>query len=419
MYWQKKYWFFTTPVNKIMSRNRYLAIRRFFHLCDESTMPPKNSETFDKLYKLRPFLEKLLPKFTRVYMPNKNIAIDESMIPFKGRISFRQFMPVKRVRFGIKCFLLAETATGYVSRISIYTGKDPVASDSNLGVINSLVLNLLAPFLHLGHHVYFDNYYSSAFLFKELYLKKTYACGTARTNRGIPEELIIARGTARGFSDWRVSGPLLAQCWVDSKHVYFFSTIHDPDYDIGDEGKTAVKRRGKKGQEPIEVPCPPLLSSYNKNMGGVDRSDQVRKYYNVFRKTQDWTRKVFCYLLEISIENSRIVANDLAGRDERSKEYRMQLVQSLIGSYRGTYQKVTESGDNDEIRLNREVHHFPQSVKHSKARCIVCTMRKSKGLIAIVHKSNIKCVGCNVHLCIEIDRDCFRHYHLDQNFWNW
>jgi len=44
----------------------------------------------------------------------RNIAIDETLVKFKGRVSFRQFLPNKPGRFGVKNFTLSESSSGYV-----------------------------------------------------------------------------------------------------------------------------------------------------------------------------------------------------------------------------------------------------------------------------------------------------------------
>jgi len=40
--------------------------------------------------------------FKEVYTMQEDIAIDESLMNFKGRLSYKQFNPSKRTRFGIK-----------------------------------------------------------------------------------------------------------------------------------------------------------------------------------------------------------------------------------------------------------------------------------------------------------------------------
>ena len=56
-------------------------------------------------------------------MSNKNISVDESMIPFKGRLQFKQRMPLKPVKYGIKLFEVCESKTGYCMKFSVYLGK--------------------------------------------------------------------------------------------------------------------------------------------------------------------------------------------------------------------------------------------------------------------------------------------------------
>ena len=48
-----------------------------------------------------------------VYVPSQNLSLDESLLLFKGRLHFKQFIRIKRARFCIKMFLLTDI-TGYV-----------------------------------------------------------------------------------------------------------------------------------------------------------------------------------------------------------------------------------------------------------------------------------------------------------------
>ena len=44
----------------------------------------------DKLAKVRPLIAVLVPKFLNLYNPSQNLSPDESMLKFKGRLSFVQ-----------------------------------------------------------------------------------------------------------------------------------------------------------------------------------------------------------------------------------------------------------------------------------------------------------------------------------------
>lgn len=60
------------------------------------------ADTTNKLYKLGTVLDYLNEKFQSLYVPGENMCIDESMMPWRGRLSFRQYIPSKRHKYGIK-----------------------------------------------------------------------------------------------------------------------------------------------------------------------------------------------------------------------------------------------------------------------------------------------------------------------------
>ena len=62
--------------------------------------------------------------FGEIFKPGKNLCIDEGMMSFKGRISFKQYMPAKLVKHGIKDYALCDSLTGYCLKIHIYSGYE-------------------------------------------------------------------------------------------------------------------------------------------------------------------------------------------------------------------------------------------------------------------------------------------------------
>ncbi len=80
---------------------------------------------------------------------------------FKGRIFFRQYLPEKPTKSGIKKFILAEARIGYALKSIIYTGKTSFQRDPGVTLSEQVVLDLLEGFEDKGHKVYMDSFYSS------------------------------------------------------------------------------------------------------------------------------------------------------------------------------------------------------------------------------------------------------------------
>ncbi|XP_043597819.1 piggyBac transposable element-derived protein 4-like [Bombus pyrosoma] len=83
----------------------------------------------------------------------ENLCVEESLLLYKGRCYFKQFIPSKRSRFGIKLFLLSDCKTNYVLDFIIYTGQKTNISRSNtaIGISGDVMTTLLQPYLGKGH----------------------------------------------------------------------------------------------------------------------------------------------------------------------------------------------------------------------------------------------------------------------------
>ncbi|KAG5873064.1 hypothetical protein JTB14_007701 [Gonioctena quinquepunctata] len=87
-------------------------------------MPKRGDEKFDKLYKVRPLLTALKENFKALYVPHRELAIDESMVGFKGRTTLKQYMPMKPTKRGFKEWVLACSASGYKISFQVHQGKE-------------------------------------------------------------------------------------------------------------------------------------------------------------------------------------------------------------------------------------------------------------------------------------------------------
>jgi hypothetical protein len=107
-----------------------------------------------KSIKIFPVILHLNNKFQKWYLPNQDISNDKSLIIWKGSLSFKQYLPVRESKFGIKTYALCEATTGYLWYFLVCTGKDTkLDSPMITGDINkttATVLILVEPLLKQG-----------------------------------------------------------------------------------------------------------------------------------------------------------------------------------------------------------------------------------------------------------------------------
>ena len=185
-------------------------------------------------------------------------------------------MPMKPVRRGIKMWVLADATNGYISAMQVYTGKK-AGSVPERGLGYRVVTDLARDLQGKKYHIFCDNFFTSVRLARDLLDNELYLCGTTRSNRtDFPADLKPnkqeVKALRRGESVYRRQGNIVVTVWKDKKLVSFISTQCDV---TGDE---TVRRKEEDGTY-IEVPTIPAVTLYNKYMGGVDRSNQMRQYY--------------------------------------------------------------------------------------------------------------------------------------------
>ena len=95
-----------------MSRNKFQLILRFWHFINNQ------DSGSGRLCKIIGLLDHLNNALDNIFCPNKNKLIDESMILWKGRLVFRQYVKNKRHKYGIKFYELCESG-GIVLKVKI------------------------------------------------------------------------------------------------------------------------------------------------------------------------------------------------------------------------------------------------------------------------------------------------------------
>lgn len=220
----------------IMSRNRYQILLTMLHFNNNETI-----QKGDRLAKIQPLVTMLEKKFKELFFPGEDIVIDETLVPWRGRLIFRQYIPNKTHRYGIKLFKLC-SPEGYTWALKIYAGKS-IDGVREVGLAQNVCMELAGPLLNEGRTLYIDNFYTSYSLAKLMLENNTHIVGTLRANKkDIPKEVMLAklkRGEVISMED---ENGIVVLKWKDTRDVRMLSTKHAPTMiDIEPKPRSAPK----------------------------------------------------------------------------------------------------------------------------------------------------------------------------------
>ena len=412
--WSSDPLFRIQPLADVMVIKRFKKIREALHLNDNTQAPPRGDANHDKLFKLRPLIDKLNREFSEQCVQSSSQSIDEAMVLFKGRSAIKQYMPMKPVKRGYKLWIRADSETGYVYNFEVYSGKDD-SGQVSAGLGERVVRNLCQPLCDTHCHVAFDNFFTSVGLMEELYASGIYSTGTVRSNRRqLP--LLARQKTqlAKGQYKWRSKDNTAYVVWQDTKPVHVLSTAFDPTV-VGN-----VNRTQTDGTTAL-VSCPEVVCQYTGRMGGVDRFDERRGRYSVSRRSRKWWMRIFFFLVDSAIANSLVLYNSVhPGNPVTMLMFRRDLFRCLVNNYTSRHRRSSLQGTAfvsrksrrnpimhkgpgvpDSIRLSAVGAHMPQQIAQYR-RCRACSSQKNN------KRSKIICSACGVSLCVH---PCFADFH--------
>ena len=358
-----------------------MYIFRYLHLQDNKAHDVDRS---DKLWKVRWFLDYLKDRFQELYEVNGFVSMDESMVKFKGRLSFRQYLPLKPTKWGIKVWVMAESSTEYVSNFQVYTGRKGGVSEK--GLAHRVVMDLAGPYFGSHLSIYMDNFYSGVPLFEELKDHGLDACGTIRSNRkGIPKKL-----AAMAKHKYTVSqkDELTFCAWQDTKTVLVLSNFHAPT-------ATGTVKRRHGGTIQTEVTVPACLADYQRHMKGVDLLDQMVGYYQIQHQSKKWWRRLFFYFLMVSCYNSYIIARSAGANCSGFKDWLEDLAQELV-----TPVTARSAPQCATAPVAASAQHDCEKIYEKRKICRECSQSKN-GTEARPGATVYGCRQCNVPLHIE------------------
>lgn len=393
-YWSTDPYLHSPIFGQLMSRNRYQILLRFIHFCNNENQIPN-----DSLFKIDMVFQSIRKNFKDILVPFKNLVIDESLMLWKGRLSFKQFIRTKRHRFGIKFFVLCDVETDFILDIIIYTGKSTkiVSSDLNLGQSGAIVKTLMHKYFNKGHCLFTDNWYTSPILSTYLHKKKTNSCGTVRKNRrGMPQlksKLMI------GKTESQYTNKMMVLKWMDRREVYMLTTFHNNNL-------SATEKNNRNGEPIFKPEC---VLKYNQSMGSVDKTDMLLSSIECVRKTIKWYKKVYFHLIDLSLLNSYSVYSTITGKKIPLAQFQLDLIKQIVEKYKTVHtSKRGRPTSTTTGPLRLVSRHFPSDVpsttsgKFGRRKCVVCKINKKRT------DTRYMCKICDVGLC---PTHCFENFH--------
>lgn len=409
-------------VADVMSRNRFEKLRTMFHINDNSEMKERNHPDYDKLFKVRPFIDALLSNFSNVE-PEEYNCVDEIMIPFKGRSSLKQYVKNKPHKWGIKTFARAGIS-GIIYDFEIYVGKGTVKESTELGISGDIVTRLSKGIpKNQNFKLFMDNWFTSFHLLRTLKESGILACGTVRVARmpkcnTLKSERSL-KDEGRGSFDFvtEKNQNIIVCKWYDNKCVHVASTYK------GIMPVTYVKRWSTAEKKYIEIQRPNIIQEYNTYMGGVDLNDMLVSLYRVKIGVKRYYLRIIFHLIDICIVNAWLLyRRDCSIRGEAKYKklltFRSEIGHALLQKDFNILNRKRgrPSGESrpsptppakrpvlptpiDDVRYD-SFGHWPVHLEPKK-RCRECKTAYAR----------IGCSKCSLALCLTKDKNCFQKFH--------
>ena len=108
---------------------------------------------------------------------------------------------------------------------------------------------------------------------------------------------------------------------------------------------------------------PKCIDAYNKYMGGVDKFDQMIKYYPLKRKTNRWPNRFTMHIMQILLHNSYVLYKEFfIGQKLDHFDFHCSFIDYLL--------KDSMPIHNEMINHSSAPHYLIKEVKRSN--CVYC-----------------------------------------------
>lgn len=341
----------------------------------------------DNMAAVREMFTEFVQNCETAYVPNEYLTIDEMLLAFRGKCSFRVYIPSKPAKYGIKIIAIVDAKTYYILKLEVYTGKQPSGPFAISNKAFDVVERIVAPISGTNRNVTFDNWFTSYPLMMHLlHQHKLTAVGTVRKNKTqVPE--VFKKTGRKVFSSqfgFQKDVTLVSYAPPKNKVVLMMSTLHhDQNIDIS----TGEKKK------------PEIITFYNSTKAGVDVADELSATYDVSRNSKRWPMMIFYGLLNMAAINANIIYRENVGIKIKRREFIRKLGMDLMADYLREREKNLRIPRDTRKRI---ADHFgepsfseaPNKKTTGYTRCRDCPSKKDR-------KTKYYCSDCYKPLCME------------------
>lgn len=374
-----------------MSKKRFSFLLRALRFDDIDDRHQRTQ--VDKLAKIRPILDPFINKCQSAYSPSEYVTLDEMLDSFRGKCPFRQYMPSKPAKYGIKMFALCCSRTFYTVKLEVYVGTQHPGPYANSNKVSDVIERMVEPVTGTGRNITMDNWFTSVPVAEHLRddHRLTVVGTVRRDKRELPLVFHDTKELPVNSSIFAFRRQLTTVCYKPKKNktVILLSTFHE------DDGIDSTSGEAMK---------PDILTFYNVTKGGVDVVDEMKNAYSVSRISRRWPLTLFFSLLNIGGINSFIIFKGVTQIETDRRHFLKDLSWQLCKEHiimRGTMKQVPTDTKTiikqilkakGENRLLEDLR--PQNQANVVGRCFLCDRKKNR-------RTTTQCSNCNAYICRE------------------
>lgn len=370
----------------VMSIKRFKLLIRCLRFDDRTSRTQRKA--YDRLAPIRKMFEMFVQNCQNSYILGENVTIDEMLPGFRGRCRFRQYIPSKPNKYGIKLFALVDAKMVYTYNMEIYAGKQPDGPFCISNKPTDVVKRMAGPLFGTGRNITGDNWFTDLDLIDELKLKKLSYVGTVRKNkRQLPASFVNVKGRKQrtsmfGFNDDKV---LVSYVPKERKNVILASSLHNNDAIDANSG---------------DLMKPEIITFYNSTKGGVDTVDKMCATYNVSRNTRRWPMVIFYACLNVAGINSMVISIGNGLETQTRRVYLKTLSHQLTVGHLAR-RSLNTIGIPTQLQYrmkrlaptgNRQKSPPPPA---KRRKCVTCVAE-----MAFRRMTNYECCNCHQAICL-------------------